>query len=80
MRSFTPPGRFRSSRRELADNRNRVLRLWPDGVVRIHVGGTDSSVLVNDISGGHRQAKVLLVVKPVERVPERLVQLLQIAW
>src|SRR2546426_1105060 len=65
---------------ELADDRNGVLRLWPDGVVRVDICRPDPSVLVDDVASRHRQPKVGLVVKLVERVAERRVELLQIRW
>ena len=65
---------------ELADDRNGVLRLWPDGVVRVDICRPDPSVLVDDVASRHRQPKVGLVVQLVERVAERRVELLQIRW
>src|SRR2546426_7394950 len=65
---------------EPTDDRNGVLRLWPDGVVRVDICRPDPSVLVDDVASRHRQPKVGLVVKLVERVAERRVELLQIRW
>src|SRR5437879_11702652 len=50
-------GRLRPRCLELADDRNGVFRLWPDSVVRIHIGGPDPSALGEDVARGHRQAK-----------------------
>src|SRR5262245_50112469 len=71
--SGSRPGRLRSRRLELADDGDGVLRLGPDGVVRIHIGGPDPSVLVDDVAGGHRQAKGGLVMELVERGAKRRV-------
>src|SRR5439155_26481846 len=81
--SRTYPLASRSSivrRPEPADDRDSVVRLRTDGVVGADVGGANPSVLVDDVAGRHRETKVRLVVKLVERVAKRRVQLLQIRW
>src|SRR5207244_3831179 len=69
-------GRLRPRCLELADDRNGVLRRWPDGVVGVDICRPDPSVLVDDVTGRHRQPKVGLVVKLVERVAEHRVEFL----
>jgi hypothetical protein len=68
----------RESGDQLPQNREDSRRFGPTGVVGVHLGVSDRTILRDDITGGHRQSPTVLAVELRQVRTKRFLDLAQI--
>ena len=53
-------------------------RIRTNRIIRVHIRRADNAVLIDDVTGRHRQSVFRFVIESVQSAPERLVKLAQV--